>query len=508
MPPPPAEPFAARIFLGPALRTQPDRRLVKLVREGYEGAFEEIVRRYRKPLDRFAAGFVGNRSEDVTQDAFSKALLALRGSEKEIELRPWLYRIVRNTALNDLRDGPPPTAELGEAAATGPSAAVEAERREEITDLMERLQALPEPQRAAIVMRELEGLSHEEIAAGLGVSGGAARQAIHRARTALRDGLGMLVPLPLLRLLFEQGSDAAAGGAAAGGAAVAAGATAAGGGAATVGGIGAVGALKVGLATAVLAGSVGAGVAAQHDRGGERRGPDVAEATTFPGDDSGSAERHDGSGGPGPGSAGDDRGGGISEGRGDDRGRNLEGGRGANGHRHDDRSPGGSSQHGSSGPSDGDDSGRSGHSGHDGSGEGDSGSGEDSGSGHSGRGSSGSGSGHSGSDDGTRGGSGSSDSGSGKGDSVSSDGSGSEGSSGSKGGSGSGSGGSGRDSGSSDDGGEAAPVLTTPPPEPAPDDSSGSGSSGSDSESGSSGGSAGSGGSGSSGGSGGSGDDS
>src|ERR1700709_1868705 len=109
MPPPPAEPLAARVFLGPALRAQPNRRLVKLVREGYETAFEEIVRRYRRPLDHFAAAFVGGRSEDVAQDAFSKALLALRGSEAEIELRPWLYRIVRNTALNEIRDRPPRT---------------------------------------------------------------------------------------------------------------------------------------------------------------------------------------------------------------------------------------------------------------------------------------------------------------------------------------------------------------------------------------------------------------
>src|SRR5258707_14581445 len=120
MPPPPAEQFAARIFLGPALRTQSDRRLVTLVRDGYEAAFEEIVRRYRKPLDRFAASFVGGHSEDVTQDAFSKALLALRGSEAEIELRPWLYRIVRNTALNDLRDRPPAAAELPRAVRAGP----------------------------------------------------------------------------------------------------------------------------------------------------------------------------------------------------------------------------------------------------------------------------------------------------------------------------------------------------------------------------------------------------
>src|SRR3982751_5166872 len=213
MTPPPAEQFAARVFLGPTLRAQPDRRLVDLVRDGYDAAFEEIVRRYRRPLDRFAAAIVGSRSEDVTQDAFSKALLALRGTSTEIELRPWLYRIVRNTALNEIRDAPPPTEELGEAVAGGHSAAVEAERREEIGELMQRLRALPEPQRAAIVMRELEGLSHEEIAAALGVSGGAARQAIYRARLALRDGLGLLVPLPLLRMLFDHGAAAAEAGA-------------------------------------------------------------------------------------------------------------------------------------------------------------------------------------------------------------------------------------------------------------------------------------------------------
>jgi predicted exporter len=76
--PPPAETFASRLFLGPTLRTQPDRRLVTLVREGYESAFEEIVRRYGKPLTRYAAAIVGSRGEDVTQEAFSKALLAPR----------------------------------------------------------------------------------------------------------------------------------------------------------------------------------------------------------------------------------------------------------------------------------------------------------------------------------------------------------------------------------------------------------------------------------------------
>ena len=106
MPPPPAEPLATRIFLGPALRTQPDRRLVKLVREGYEAAFEEIVRRYRKPLDRFARGLRRQPRRGHHPGRLLEGAAALRGSGNEIELRPWLYRIVRNTALNDLRDQP------------------------------------------------------------------------------------------------------------------------------------------------------------------------------------------------------------------------------------------------------------------------------------------------------------------------------------------------------------------------------------------------------------------
>jgi len=384
MPPPPAEPLASRILLGPALRTQPDRRLVKLVREGYEGAFEEIVRRYRRPLDRFAAAIVGNRSEDVTQDAFSKALLALRGTEAEIELRPWLYRIVRNTALNGLRDAPPLTEELGEAVAGGPSAAVEAERREEIAELIERLGALPEPQRAAIVMRELEGLSHEEIAAALGVSGGAARQAIHRARVALRNGLGLLVPLPFLRMLFDHGAEAAAAGA--GGAATAAGvASAGGGGGAALGGLGAAGALKAGVATALVAGSVGAGVAIQQDRDGKAPEPAAASAAPEPGrgeasgsggSSLGSGSEHSGGGADnsGPGGGSDDDG---SDDGDDRRSRGDDGSSGRSGHsgsgdRDDDRSGEGTSGGSNSGP------GSSGSSGSESSGSGSSGDGSDS----------------------------------------------------------------------------------------------------------------------------------
>src|SRR5512146_493219 len=312
--PPPAEGVASRLFLGPALRTQPDRRLVTLVREGYETAFEEIVRRYGSPLSRYAASIVGGRSEDVTQDAFSKALLALRRDDAEIELRPWLFRIVRNTALNDLRDSPPSPEVLAEAMAGGANPAEEMERREELADLIRRLRALPEPQRAAIVMRELEGRGHEEIAAALGLTGGGARQAIYRARRALRDGAGMLIPLPLLQALLAGGGT---------GVAETAGMGAAGIGGATGAGI----ALKATAATVLVAGAVGAGVALKDSsRGAEakaaparvsRGGPGGASPATLAARDIGGGGGTSGGDSPGDGAtphSGRDSGGGEDRG--------------------------------------------------------------------------------------------------------------------------------------------------------------------------------------------------
>jgi RNA polymerase sigma factor (sigma-70 family) len=413
MTPPPAEQFAARIFMGPALRAQPDRRLVDLVRDGYDAAFEEIVRRYRRPLDRFAAAIVGGRSEDVTQDAFSKALLALRGSEAEIQLRPWLYRIVRNTALNDLRDRAPETDELSETLPGGRSAAAEAETREELADLMKRLHALPENYRAAIVMRELEGLSHEEIAAALGLSGGAARQILYRARTTLREGLGLVVPLPIVRALAEHADDAGRAGGA-----IAAGAGSSAGGAA-LGGLGG-GALKAGMATVLIAGAVGAGVAVEHHKSGGA-GPEAAEAAPLAhakqrgsgANTSASGTKTASPGGTGKhGHSGKDHNSGDRSGRGDGKSGSLGDGSGSGRSGGDSKGSGDSSNQGPSSGSGGEDD-KGGNSGKDGGGT-SGGSGSDDSSGGS-SGSSGSDGGQSsGSDDGSGSSGGSGDGGGGE----------------------------------------------------------------------------------------------
>jgi RNA polymerase sigma factor (sigma-70 family) len=348
------------------LRTQPDARLVVLAREGQAPAQEEIVRRYRPALVAFAAGIVpAHRAEDVVQESLTRALAALRDSTAEIALRPWLYTIVRNRAFNDLRDEPihDPLDDRIDGVPQPPEVAA---GREELASLVTRMKDLPDAQRQALVQRELEGRSHQEIAASMGASPGAVRQLIFRARASLRAA-GFLVPTPLIRYLSDWGS------AAAGAAGLGAG-----------GGIG----LKAGAILAVGTLAVGSGVAI-HDRSGDgdhqataatevpggqvHQGVANAEPSAAPalgsdrGDDSsGSDDDKD--------SDGDDSGPSDSSGPGDGGGESSSG-------------PGGGSGSGegpgtelvledSSGPGPGDSSG---------SGSGESGSG-DSGSGHSGPG--------------------------------------------------------------------------------------------------------------------------
>ncbi|HKH15226.1 MAG TPA: sigma-70 family RNA polymerase sigma factor [Solirubrobacterales bacterium] len=238
-----------------------------LVRDGHDRAFEEIVRRYRSSLVTFAGGIVpGDHAEDVVQEALTKAHTALGRGDAEINLRPWLYTIVRNGALNALRDEPA-HAHLDENLDGVPQPPEVAARREQLAALTAQVRSLPGPQREAIVKRELEGLSHEEIASLLGVTAGAVRGLIYRARAALRDGAGMLIPMPALRALLSSGSASpeATGAAAA--------AVAAGGG----GGI----AVKAGATLGVAVIAVGSGFAVQHRSSESSEGPAAARGKSI-----------------------------------------------------------------------------------------------------------------------------------------------------------------------------------------------------------------------------------
>jgi RNA polymerase sigma factor (sigma-70 family) len=86
------------------LRTQSDARLVALVQQGYERAFEAIVERYRRPLQRYCRRTLSDsRSEDAVQQTFLKAWSALQAGEAVKDLKPWLYRIARNNSLDALK---------------------------------------------------------------------------------------------------------------------------------------------------------------------------------------------------------------------------------------------------------------------------------------------------------------------------------------------------------------------------------------------------------------------
>jgi len=299
-----------------ALRTQTDRRLVELTRSGHVAAFEEVVRRHRAGLVEFAGSIVPfDRAEDVVQSAFIKAQDAIVDGDQELELRPWLFTIVRNKALNDLRDQP--TYEhLDEDYDGVPQPPEVAVGRQRVKALIAALMALPAVQREAIVKRELEGRGHDEIAAELGTTAAAVRGLIFRARTNLRRAAGLLLPTPALRFLLASP-------------------------AAEVGSAGTLaegwlGAKTVGLA-ALAAAALGGGIAVQSQQashGGGTGADGTAHASAAPeravGSAAGAADRQlvldrsgsgdgDGSGNSGPGGDGDSSGPGGDGDRPDDK---------------------------------------------------------------------------------------------------------------------------------------------------------------------------------------------
>ena len=190
------------------LRTQADDRLVDLAQSGSEPAFEAIVARYRKPLLRYCVRLVSDqRAEEAVQETFVRAYAALMRGEEVRTLKPWLYRVAHNSALNTVRAKPLTLVDLDERLESPETTEVAAERQEGLRDVFSAVQALPLRQRDAIVQRELEGRSYDEIAAALGVSNGAVRQLLNRARTSLRAGAAAVAaPLaPLARLLAGLG---------------------------------------------------------------------------------------------------------------------------------------------------------------------------------------------------------------------------------------------------------------------------------------------------------------
>lgn len=190
-------PRSARLLL---LRHQDDRRLTELVAAGHERAFEVIVARHRGPLLRHCERVVGaSAAEDVLQQALISAHRALARGDDVRELGPWLHRIAHNAALSALRAAVAAEEPLDAAAHAGSESAADAvERRERLRETVASVRALPRRQRDALLMHVGEHRSYEEIAAELGLTPGAVRQLLNRARVTLRSAVTALTPADLL----------------------------------------------------------------------------------------------------------------------------------------------------------------------------------------------------------------------------------------------------------------------------------------------------------------------
>src|SRR4051794_14638277 len=195
-------------------------------------SFERLYRRHARDVYRFVLAVVRNptEAEDVTQTAFLNAYKAFKRGERPERPRSWLFAIAHNQirSRHRFRLRRPREVPFDETLLDLP---VAAEERETVAEVLEALGALPENQREALAMRELEGRSYHEIAETLGVTVPAVESLIFRARRTLRAQRTSLrgltvVQLPRsLRTLFQAQPDALGAGLAAKAAVIAAGAS-------------------------------------------------------------------------------------------------------------------------------------------------------------------------------------------------------------------------------------------------------------------------------------------
>ncbi|MDP9400868.1 MAG: sigma-70 family RNA polymerase sigma factor, partial [Actinomycetota bacterium] len=186
----PTLPLAPRRRAG-LLRMRTDPQLVARLRAGDDAAFDVIHERYGARLVAYVRGLLGGRraeAEDVVQDVFLRAYRTVLADNRPVQLRPWLYRVAHNRAMDVLRRPSPlaaDPADAGQGVLADPH--VEAERREDVRQLVADLRRLPEQQRSALLMRELGGLSHDEVARALETTVPAVKSLLVRARLGLTE---------------------------------------------------------------------------------------------------------------------------------------------------------------------------------------------------------------------------------------------------------------------------------------------------------------------------------
>ena len=182
------------------LHTQPDDVLAALAATGSEPAFETLVRRHRRALVAYSRRLV--RTDAVAEDVVQQALLAawrsLTAGTDVQDVRAWLYRITHNQAMTALRRSGPDDAVLTDVVAAALPIDNDLDARLRAGETLAAVAALPQLQRQAIVLTALDGNSQHDAAIALGVSDGAVRGLVYRARAALRSRLAAAIPAPAI----------------------------------------------------------------------------------------------------------------------------------------------------------------------------------------------------------------------------------------------------------------------------------------------------------------------
>lgn len=169
------------------------RDLLEACRRGDAGAFEELVEQTQRQVYTLAYRLVGDRheAEDVAQEAYLRVFRSLRGFRQEARFETWLYRIVTNAAFSHLRR----KGRFGDVLAEGQESAVEEPEVRPVEAAIDRdevkraLQGLTLGARTVVVLKDVYGLSCQEIADEMGLSEAAVKVRLHRARKRLKDAI-------------------------------------------------------------------------------------------------------------------------------------------------------------------------------------------------------------------------------------------------------------------------------------------------------------------------------
>jgi len=184
-----------------------DQRLVAAVRAGDDRAFEALYSRYQRRIHAYVLGMVKDhgRAEDVTQEVFVSALRRMRATERPIAFKPWVYEIAKNACIDafrrsrraeeisyDAEEGLAPS-DHSRLCSSGPSPEAAVSAKHDLETLCGAFGGLSESHHQILVLRELEGLTYEQIGERMGMTRPAVESTLFRARRRLTEEYDELV---------------------------------------------------------------------------------------------------------------------------------------------------------------------------------------------------------------------------------------------------------------------------------------------------------------------------